>query len=197
MLSDNPDIEVIGEAKNGEDAIEQVRRNPPDVVLMDIRMPGIGGLEATRKILRLNDTVRVVVVTGCADNPYPARVMQAGASGYITKGADIHEIIRAVRKAHTGQRYISPDIAQQMALEQGSEDHPELTLFQRLSEREREIALMVVNCRKVQDISDALCLSPKTVNTYRYRVFEKLGISSDVELALMVVRLGFHDASNV
>jgi two-component system invasion response regulator UvrY len=197
MLSDNPDIEVIGEAKNGEDAIEQVRRNPPDVVLMDICMPGIGGLEATRKILRLNDAVRVVVVTGCADSPYPVRVMQAGASGYITKGADIREIIRAVRKAHAGQRYISPEIAQQMALGQGNEDHPELTLFQRLSEREREIALMVVNCRKVQDISDALCLSPKTVNTYRYRVFEKLGISSDVELALMVVRLGFHDASNV
>ena len=196
MLADNPDIEVIGEAKNGEDAIEQVRRNPPDVVLMDIRMPGIGGLEATRKILRLNDAVRVVVVTGCADNPYPARVMQAGASGYITKGADIREIIRAVRKAHAGQRYVSPEIAQQMALGQGNEDHPELTLFQRLSEREREIALMVVNCQKVQDISDALCLSPKTVNTYRYRVFEKLGISSDVELALMVVRLGFHDASN-
>jgi two-component system invasion response regulator UvrY len=197
MLSDNPDIEVIGEAKNGEDAIEQVRRNPPDVVLMDICMPGIGGLEATRKILRLNDAVRVVVVTGCADSPYPARVMQTGASGYITKGADIREIIRAVRKAHAGQRYISPEIAQQMALGQGNEDQPELTLFQRLSEREREIALMVVNCRKVQDISDALCLSPKTVNTYRYRVFEKLGISSDVELALMVVRLGFHDASNV
>lgn len=196
MLADNPDIEVVGEAKNGEDAIEQVRRNPPDVVLMDIRMPGIGGLEATRKILRLNDAVRVVVVTGCADNPYPARVMQAGASGYITKGADIREIIRAVRKAHAGQRYVSPEIAQQMALGQGNEDHPELTLFQRLSEREREIALMVVNCQKVQDISDALCLSPKTVNTYRYRVFEKLGISSDVELALMVVRLGFHDASN-
>ncbi|AKO54276.1 chemotaxis protein CheY [Marinobacter psychrophilus] len=197
MLSDNPDIEVIGEAKNGEDAIEQVRRNPPDVVLMDICMPGIGGLEATRKILRLNDAVRVVVVTGCADSPYPVRVMQTGASGYITKGADIREIIRAVRKAHAGQRYISPEIAQQMALGQGNEDQPELTLFQRLSEREREIALMVVNCRKVQDISDALCLSPKTVNTYRYRVFEKLGISSDVELALMVVRLGFHDASNV
>lgn len=196
MLADNPDIEVIGEARNGEDAIEQVRRNPPDVVLMDIRMPGIGGLEATRKILRLNDAVRVVVVTGCADNPYPARVMQAGASGYITKGADIREIIRAVRKAHAGQRYVSPEIAQQIALGQGDEDHSELILFQRLSEREREIALMVVNCRKVQDISDALCLSPKTVNTYRYRVFEKLGISSDVELALMVVRLGFHDASN-
>jgi DNA-binding NarL/FixJ family response regulator len=164
---------------------------------MDIRMPGMGGLEATRKIFRLNGAVRVVVVTGCADSPYPVRVMQAGASGYITKGADIREIIRAVRKAHAGQRYISPEIAQQMALGQGSDDHPELTLFQRLSEREREIALMVVNCRKVQDISDALCLSPKTVNTYRYRMFEKLGISSDVELALMVVRLGFHDASNV
>lgn len=197
MLFDDPDIVVVGQAKNGEDAIEYVRRDPPDVVLMDIRMPGMGGLEATRIILRLNDSVRVVVVTGCADDPYPLRVMQAGASGYITKGADISEIIRAVRKAQAGQRYISSEIAQQMALGQGVDDNPELTLFQSLSGREREIALMVVNCKKVQDISDALCLSPKTVNTYRYRVFEKLGISSDVELALMTVRLGFHDASKV
>jgi len=199
MLADNPDIDVIGEASSGEDAIDFVRKDSPDIVLMDIRMPGIGGLEATRRILRINDAIRVIVVTACADDPYPTRVMQAGASAYITKGADIKEMVRAIRMAHSGQRYISPEIAQKMALKQlgggdARDEDGELTLFDRLSEREMQIALMVVDCQKVQDISDKLCLSPKTVNSYRYRIFEKLEISSDVELALMAVRLGLLDA---
>lgn len=201
MLSDNPDIDVIGQAASGEEAIEAVRNNVPDIVLMDIRMPGIGGLEATRRILRLDDSVRVIAVTACADDPYPTRVMQAGATAYITKGADIREMVRAIRQAHSGQRYISPEIAQKMALKQlggGDRDEDgELSLFDRLSEREMQIAMMVVDCQKVQDISDKLCLSPKTVNSYRYRIFEKLEISSDVELALMAVRLGLLDADKV
>jgi len=200
MLADNPDLDVIGQASSGEDAIEFVRENRPDIVLMDIRMPGIGGLEATRRILRLDDSIRVIVVTACADDPYPSRVMQSGAQAYITKGADIQEMVRAIRKAHSGQRYISPEIAQKMALKQlagEKEDDGELAKFDRLSEREMQIAMMVVDCQKVQDISDKLCLSPKTVNSYRYRIFEKLEISSDVELALMAVRLGLLDADKV
>lgn len=199
MLADNPDIEVIGEASSGEEAIDAVRHQRPDIVLMDIRMPGIGGLEATRKILRLDDSIRVIVVTACADDPYPTRVMQAGATAYITKGADIDEMVRAIRKAHSGQRYISPEIAQKMALKQlgGDTEDQDESLFDRLSERELQIAMMVVDCQKVQDISDKLCLSPKTVNSYRYRIFEKLEISSDVELALMAVRFGLLDADKV
>lgn len=200
MLADNPDLEVIGQASSGEDAIECVRKDRPDIVLMDIRMPGIGGLEATRRILRIDDSVRVIVVTACADDPYPTRVMQSGATAYITKGADIKEMLRAIRMANSGQRYISPEIAQKMALKQISgdrDDDGEMSLFERLSEREMQIAMMVVVCQKVQDISDKLCLSPKTVNSYRYRIFEKLEISSDVELALMAVRLGLLDADKV
>ncbi|ERP92695.1 chemotaxis protein CheY [Marinobacter sp. ES-1] len=200
MLADNPDLDVIGQASSGEEAIEFVRENRPDIVLMDIRMPGIGGLEATRRILRLDDSIRVIVVTACADDPYPSRVMQSGAQAYITKGADIQEMVRAIRKAHSGQRYISPEIAQKMALKQlagEKDDDGELAKFDRLSEREMQIAMMVVDCQKVQDISDKLFLSPKTVNSYRYRIFEKLEISSDVELALMAVRLGLLDADKV
>ncbi|WP_372963894.1 UvrY/SirA/GacA family response regulator transcription factor [Marinobacter sp.] len=200
MLADDPDIDVIGEAASGEGAIEFVRNARPDIVLMDIRMPGIGGLEATRRILRFDDSIRVIVVTACADDPYPTRVMQSGAAAYITKGSDIQEMVRAIRKAHSGQRYISPEIAQKMALKNlgGDKDEDgELSKFERLSEREMQIAMMVVECQKVQDISDKLCLSPKTVNSYRYRIFEKLEISSDVELALMAVRLGLLDADTV
>ncbi|WP_339799866.1 UvrY/SirA/GacA family response regulator transcription factor [uncultured Marinobacter sp.] len=200
MLADDPDIEVVGEVASGEEAIDAVRNKRPDIVLMDIRMPGIGGLEATRKILRLDDSIRVIVVTACADDPYPTRVMQAGATAYITKGADIREMVRAIRMAHAGQRYISPEIAQKMALKQLGGDLGEdgqESMFDRLSERELQIAMMVVDCQKVQDISDKLCLSPKTVNSYRYRIFEKLEISSDVELALMAVRFGLLDANKV
>lgn len=200
MLADHPDIEVVGQMSSGEDAVEFVRTSHPDIVLMDIRMPGIGGLEATRRIIRRDDSIRVIAVTAFADDPYPAHVMQCGAQGYITKGAAMDEVVRAIRKAHSGQRYISPEIAQKMALKQigGEPDKgSELSRFDRLSEREMQIALMVVDCQKVQDISDKLCLSPKTVNTYRYRIFEKLEISSDVELALMAVRLGFLDADKV
>ncbi len=200
MLADNPDIDVIGQASSGEEALDFVRENRPDIVLMDIRMPGIGGLEATRRILRQDDSIRIIVVTACADDPYPSRVMQSGAQAYITKGSDIQEMVRAIRKAHSGQRYISPEIAQKMALKQLGSDKDEdgeLAKFDRLSEREMQIAMMVVDCQKVQDISDKLCLSPKTVNSYRYRIFEKLEISSDVELALMAVRLGLLDADKV
>ena len=199
MLADNPDIDVLGEASSGEEAVESVRNKRPDIVRMDIRMPGIGGLEATRKILRHDDSIRVIVVTACADDPYPTRVMQAGATAYITKGADIDEMVRAIRKAHAGQRYISPEIAQKMALKQlgGDAEDQDESLFDRLSERELQIAMMVVDCQKVQDISDKLCLSPKTVNSYRYRIFEKLEISSDVELALMAVRFGLLDADRI
>ncbi|WP_097461530.1 UvrY/SirA/GacA family response regulator transcription factor [Mangrovitalea sediminis] len=198
MLQDSTDIEVTGEASSGEEAVDHVRETRPDVVLMDIRMPGIGGLEATRRILRIDDDIKVIVVTACADDPYPTRVMQAGATAYVTKGADLREMIRAIRMAHTGQRYISPEIAQKMAFKQlGDQQEPEQSAFDRLSERELQIAMMIVDCNKVQEISDKLCLSPKTVNSYRYRIFEKLDISSDVELALMAVRVGLLDANKV
>ncbi|TDT41461.1 LuxR family two component transcriptional regulator [Halospina denitrificans] len=197
MLSDDNEIEIIGEAESGEAAVEHVRRDAPDVVLMDLRMPGIGGLEAMRRILRINDDVRIIAVTACADDPYPTRVMQAGAHAYITKGADLKEMLQAVRRASLGQRYISPEIAQKMALGKvngGDEDH---NAFDELSERELQIATMIVQCQKVQQISDRLCLSPKTVNTYRYRIFEKLGIESDVELTLKAVKHGILDADEV
>ncbi|ARU56221.1 response regulator [Oleiphilus messinensis] len=196
MLSDESGIDVVGEAQSGEDAIEFVRENVPNIVLMDIKMPGIGGLEATRKIKKFNDEIKIIAVTAVADDPYPSRVMQAGASAFITKGADISEMIRAIRVVNSGQRYISPSIAQKMALKP-FEKEAEKPVFDKLSEREMQIVMMIVNCYKVQDISDKLCLSPKTVNSYRYRVFEKLGITSDVELTLLAVRHGLLDAENI
>ncbi|ABC30756.1 MULTISPECIES: UvrY/SirA/GacA family response regulator transcription factor [Hahella] len=195
MLKDEDGIEVVAEARSGEEAVSIVRQHPIDIILMDIRMPGIGGLEAMRRIHRIDESVKVVAVTACEDDPFPSRVMKAGASAYITKGADITEMVKAIRVVHAGQRYISPDIAQKMALRPF--DAEEGDVFESLSEREMQIAMMIVNCHKVQEISDKLCLSPKTVNSYRYRIFEKLNINSDVELTLLAIRHGMLDANQV
>lgn len=188
MLLDDGNIEVVGEASSGEDALNMLRKSCPDVVLMDLKMPGIGGLEATRRIKRACDKTKIVVVTACIDDPYPTHVMDSGASAYISKNSHVSEIIRAIKAVYKGERYISSDIAQMMALNKTKE-----SLFDSLSERELQIAMMIMDCQKVQDISDKLCLSPKTVNSYRYRIFEKLNINSDVELTLLAVRNGLLD----
>jgi len=195
MLADISGLQVIGQADSGEDAIRKARELKPDVVLMDVKMPGIGGLEATRKLLRSYPDLKVIAVTICEEDPFPTRLLQAGPAGYLTKGAALEEMVQAIRMVFGGQRYISPQIAQQLALKSFQPQLSE-SPFDLLSEREIQIALMIANCQKVQSISDKLCLSPKTVNTYRYRIFEKLSITSDVELALLAVRHGMVDTVN-
>lgn len=191
LLSDAKGIEVVGEAASGEEAVQFAKEHLPDVILMDIRMPGIGGLEATRKITRQSPDVQVIAVTACDDNPFATRLLQAGASGYITKGADADEMVHAIMKVKSGQKYISPEIAQRMALKPFQQDQS--SPFDELSEREMQITIMIVGCQKVAEISEKLFLSPKTVNSYRYRIFEKLNIESDVELTHMAVRYGLVD----
>ncbi|MFC0709117.1 response regulator transcription factor GacA [Azorhizophilus paspali] len=195
MLADIDGLQVVGQGSSGEEALKKARDLKPDVVLMDVKMPGIGGLEATRKLQRSNPDIKVIAVTVCEEDPFPTRLMQAGAAGYLTKGAALDEMVQAIRQVFAGHRYISPQIAQQLALK-AFQPQQSGSPFDLLSEREIQIALMIANCEKVQSISDKLCLSPKTVNTYRYRIFEKLSINSDVELALLAVRHGMVDASN-
>ncbi|AKP73280.1 two-component system response regulator [Piscirickettsia salmonis] len=192
LLSDVQGIEVIGEAESGEEALQFIRQSRPDVVLMDVNMPGMGGLEATRRLLRIDQDIQVLAVTVYGGEPYPSRVLQAGAAGYITKGTNIDEMVRAIRKVHVGQRYISPDVAQQLALKHLTDDD---TPFDQLSEREMQVMIMITSGQKVQEISDQLCLSPKTVNSYRYRLFEKLNVNSDVELTHLAIRHGMLDPS--
>ncbi len=195
MLADIDGLHVVGQAESGEESLKKARELKPEVVLMDIKMPGIGGLEATRKLIRSHPDLKVVAVTVCEEDPFPTRLLQAGAAGYLTKGAALEEMVQAIRMVFSGQRYISPQIAQQLALK-SFQPQSSNSPFDLLSGREIQIALMIAGCQKVQAISDKLCLSPKTVNTYRYRIFEKLSITSDVELALLAVRHGMIDASS-
>ncbi len=196
ILSDTDGIQVIGQASSGEQAYTMVGELNPDVVLMDVRMPGIGGLEATRKIKQRYNDVKVLALSAYGDGPFPTRLLQAGASGYLTKGACIDETVRAIHQVAAGKNYISPSIAQQMALKSCDSNQPDCP-FDQLSEREMQISLMIASGQKIQLISDLLCVSPKTVNTYRYRIFEKLKIENDVELALLAVRHNLVDNSNL
>lgn len=195
LLSDSDKIEVVAQAQSGEEAIQLAKDYDPDVVLMDIRMPGMGGLEATHKLIRQNEEMKIIAVTACNEDPYANRLLQAGAAGYMTKGATADEMIMAILKVKSGQRYISPEIAQRMALKP-FETQESACPFDVLSDREMQISIMIANCVKVQEISDQLFLSPKTVNTYRYRIFDKLNISSDVELTRLAIRHGMVDTES-
>ncbi|PCH57066.1 MAG: two-component system response regulator UvrY [Legionellales bacterium] len=187
LLGDVSGLKIIGQAENGEDAVEIAKKQKPQVVLMDVKMPGIGGLEATKKMVRHNKEIKVIILTVCDDEPFPSKLLQAGASGYITKNSDIAEIITAIRTVASGTRYIGPQIAQRMALGSVSGEENKIDS---LSDRELQVMLMIIAGQKVQDISDKLCLSPKTVNSYRYRLFDKLAVESDVELTLLAMRHG-------
>ncbi|WP_043316364.1 MULTISPECIES: response regulator [Microbulbifer] len=185
MLGDVDDIQVVGEAKSGEDALAFVRETEVDVILMDVRMPGMGGLEATRKLIPRFPKAKVIAVSALDDDLFPSRLIQAGASGYVTKGADLEEMVRAIRSVVAGETYISSSMATKLALRSVSGGS---SPFEDLSERELQTAVMIVNGNKVAEIAETLAVSPKTVNTYRYRIFEKLGLHSDVELTLLAVK---------
>jgi two-component system invasion response regulator UvrY len=188
LLDDSSGIKVIAEAPDGEQAIRQIRKQKPDVILMDISMPGIGGLEATRKITQVSPDMKVIVVTIHDDDPFPARLLEAGAAGYITKGCDVDEIIQAIQSVYSGNQYITPVVAQKLAL--SFVNNRGKSLMDELTQREVQVMLMVVKGDSNREISEKLCLSPKTTSTYRGRLFEKLGVGNDVELTRFAIRHG-------
>ena len=188
LLDDASGIKVVAEAPDGEQAIRQIRKNKPDVILMDVSMPGIGGLEATRKITISSPDLKIIAVTIHEDDPFPARLLEAGAAGYITKGCDIGEIISAIRAVYLGEQYITPDVAHKLALSLVNNGNK--SVIEELTQRETQVMLMIVKGETNRGISEKLCLSPKTTSTYRYRLFEKLGVENDVGLTRFAIRHG-------
>ena len=195
IVDDDPAMQVIAEAESGEQAIQICRDRSPDVVLMDVNMPGIGGFEATRKLVRSHQKTRVLIVTICNNPLFPSRLLHIGAAGYITKDETPEEMVKAIKSVYAGRRYISAEIANCLAMRhiQEADDSP----FESLSERELQVMLMITMGVKVPHIADKLCLSPKTVNSYRYRIFEKLGVNNDVEITLMAIRNGLIDTDSL
>jgi len=188
ILEGTPDVRVIGEADSGESAIALSRKLSFDVVLMDVNMPGIGGLEATRKLLANQPDLKVIVVSVHAAEPFPLKLMEAGAQGYLTKDCAGDEIINAIRQVKAGKRYITPAIAQQLALSAVGRTHG--SPFDQLSQRETQVMLMITGGETPQVIAEKLHLSPKTVSTYRARLLQKLGVSNAVELTRLALRYG-------
>ena len=183
-------IKVVAEASTGEEAIKLVKEHKPDVVLMDVNMPGMGGIEATTKLLRSHPNLNVIALTVHATEPYPVRLLQAGAKGYLTKGCPAEEMYEAIKKVAKGERFVSSEIAQSLAL---SLLPGEETPFDKLSQREMQVMLMIAKGCNIQEISDSLCLSPKTVSTYRYRLYEKLEVENDVALTHFALRYNLLD----
>lgn len=196
MLEDIPEFDICGLASCGEDALKLAREEKPDVVLMDVKMPGIGGIEATKKLLLHDSTIRVIAVSALDDDMFPNRLLQAGAMGYVTKGAAVDEMITAIRTVMSGGLYMSTHMAQQLALK-GYNGKAEDSPFEKLSERELQTALLIANGKKAPEIADVFCVSPKTVNSYRYRIFDKLSINTDVELTLLAVKHQLLDIESI
>lgn len=196
LVDDAGDMKVVAEADTGEQALEAVRKQAPDVILMDINMPGIGGLEATRRMLQSKPGLKVIGLSMHAEDPFPSRLLAVGAAGYLTKDCAAEEILTAIRKVHSGGHYITPTVAGNLAVSLATGKNQN-SPFAALSQREMQVMLMVTNGSSIQEISDSLCLSPKTVSTYRYRLFEKLGVDNDVELTRMAMRHGILESDDV
>ena len=178
-------IEVVGEAASGEEALPLVRRLQPDVVLCDLHLPGLSGLEITVRLVRSG--IRVVVVSVLEGGPMPRRLIEAGACGYVGKGGDAGELVRAVHAAAQGRRFLSSSIAQGLAL---SGLDAARSPFDALSARELEVAMLLVRGLRQEDIARRLSLSAKTINTHKSRLFDKLGIRDSIALARMAGHYG-------
>ncbi len=193
MMADEPDITVIGQAESGEGALTLLQQITPNVVLMDVNMPGMGGIEATQRIKKYYPKIRIIGMSSIDVGVIPTRMLAAGAQAFITKSVTVAELMNAVRLVHAGQHYISSSVAVNLATDPFNKG--EKVMFEKLSKRELQIAMLLSEGAKVSGVAELLELSPKTVYTYRYRVFEKLGIKSDVELTILAMKNGICESS--
>lgn len=187
ILGAEPDMQVVGEAASGEEGLPLIRALAPDVVLCDLHLPGVSGLQITERLVRGRDGPRVLIVSVQEEGPLPRRLLEAGASGYVGKGCDASELLRAVREVAQGRRYLGGGVAQRLAL--GALDGGG-SPFDQLTKRELEVALMLSQGRRMDDIAERLCLSPKTVATHKYRMMEKLDIRDMISLARLAGQYG-------
>jgi len=190
LLETSDDIKVISEAENGEEAIKAYMEHKPDVIVMDITMPGMGGMEAIERILNKEPSARILVLSAHEDSVHPKRVLNAGAKGYVTKRSAAEELIKAIRAVASGKKYIEASVAQQMAIQQLSGEQNPVDV---LSEREFEVFMSLAKGKTTNEIAEALFLSPRTVGTHLYNIKQKLNASNSAEIALIAMRSGLID----
>jgi two-component system invasion response regulator UvrY len=187
LLESAADIKVIAEAENGEAAIKFYMEHKPNVVVMDITMPGMGGLEAIERILAKDSRAKILVLSAHEDSVHPKRVLNAGAMGYLTKRSAAEELIKAIRMVASGKKYIEAGVAQQMAIQQLSGDQSPVDV---LSEREFEVFMSLAKGKTTNEIAENLFLSPRTVGTHLYNIKQKLNAQNSAEIALIAMRSG-------
>ena len=190
LIEAEDDITVIGEAESGEGAIKLFQELKPDIIVMDITMPGIGGIEAIDRIMAKDKNTKILVLSAHEDSVHPKRVLNAGAMGYLTKRSAAEELIKAIKSIHQGKRYLEPSIAQQMAITQLSGETNPVEI---LSDREFEVFIALAKGKSTNEIADTLCLSPRTVGTHLYNIKQKLNANNSAEIALIAIRCGLID----
>ncbi len=177
---------VAGTASTGEESIDKVDELNPDVVFMDINMPGMGGLEATRRLIAKKPNLIVIVLTVHSDQMFVQKLLDAGARGYISKGSPADELRDGISRTQNNEIYLSEDIRRSFSNSKHSSNIPKM-----LSQRETQIMMLIVTGKKTSEISDMLSLSPKTISTYRYRLYEKLSVENDIEMANYAINQGY------
>lgn len=193
LLNAVEDINVVAVCECGETALQVIGLDPPDIVLMDVNMPGMGGFEACRRILHNFPKVKIIGLSVHNGGPIPQQLLKLGVEGFVSKASPVSEMVSAIRMVMSGRRYLCQDVASNLVFESiESEDN---SPFFQLSQRETEVAQMVLAGKGIQDIAAALSLSDKTVNTYRYRLYTKLKIKNDVELTRLALKYNYFNAT--
>jgi len=193
IVESKGNMQVIGEAGTGENAVHMCRDIKPDVIVLDISLPGLSAFECTHRLKRVLPHTGIIILAAHAKSPYPSRLLDAGASAYLTRDCGPKEFIEAVRVVARGGRFIGNEAAKQLALSilPGTAESP----FDELSAREMEVMLKITEGNRIPDIASLMCLSPKTVATYKYRIYDKLGTRSEVGLVRMAMRYGLLEAA--
>ena len=180
LLRDEINIEVVATGACGEDAINLASELEPDIIILDVQMPGFGGIEAARKILRSQGNSKVIMLSSFNQPPFPSRLLDIGVQGYLHKGTNKANLVQAIETVYDDGVFLDPKIARELTL--NNFGHENISPFSTLTERELQVFLMLVHGVSVDKISNYLCLSAKTVCGYRYALFDKLHIHTDVEL---------------
>jgi len=193
ILDKSKEISGVSEASSGEAALNCNNRFRPDVIILSVNLPGLTGFEITRKLKRNHPRAKIIILAVHAKAPYPKRLLDAGASGYLTRDCEAEELLLAIKTVARDQRYIGGEAAKQLALSMlpGGGGSP----FEHLSAREMEVMLKLTDGNRIPDIASLLCLSPKTVSTYKYRILGKLGARSEVDMMRMAMRYGLVELS--
>ena len=191
LIENESDMAVISEAESGELGITAYKEHKPSVVIMDITMPGMGGLDAIERIIAFDKKAKVLVLSAHEDSVHPKRALSAGALGYLTKRSAAEELIKAIRSVNSGTKYLEPSIAQQMAITQLSGENNPVEI---LSDREFEVFIALAKGKSTNEIADTMCLSPRTVGTHLYNIKQKLNANNSAEIALISIRCGLLEA---